>query len=126
MEKHTCPFCNSQDKILFDTQNVFVISDKYPITKNHTLIIPKRHVESFFDLSSDEYAECLLSISISKQILCDLDNTISAFNIGINDGTDAGQTISHCHIHLIPRRKGDIQDPSGGVRNIFPEKGFYQ
>ena len=124
-ENNTCTFCKIGDTKLFETKNALVIFDKFPVTKNHSLIIPKRHVESFFDLSSDEYADSLLSINVSKKILCDLDKTISAFNIGINDGTDAGQTISHCHIHLIPRRKGDVRDPAGGIRNIIPEKGSY-
>lgn len=123
--ENNCPFCNNNDKKLFETKNAFVIYDKYPVTKNHSLIIPKRHIESFFDLTPGEYADCMVLIRTSKNILCDLDNTISGFNIGVNDGTDAGQTIAHCHVHLIPRRKGDVKEPSGGIRHIIPETGFY-
>jgi len=124
-EKNNCPFCNIDDKILFQFKNAIVISDKYPVTKYHSLIIPKRHVESYFDLTPEEYIDCIVMIKTAKKTLCELDKTISGFNIGVNDGADAGQTISHCHIHLIPRRKGDVKDPSGGVRHIIPEKGFY-
>jgi len=122
----TCPFCNIDDKILFQFKNAIVISDKYPVTKYHSLIIPKRHVESYFDLTPEEYIDCIVMIKTTKKTLCELDKTISGFNIGINDGADAGQTISHCHTHLIPRRKGDVKEPAGGVRHIIPGKGFYQ
>jgi len=124
-EKNNCPFCNIDDKKILETKNAIVIYDKFPVTKNHSLIIPKRHIESFFDLTAEEYADCMVLIKTSKKTLCELDRTISGFNIGINDGVDAGQTISHCHIHLIPRRKGDVKEPSGGVRHIIPRKGFY-
>lgn len=124
-ENNTCLFCNNDNKKLFETKNAYVIYDKYPVTKNHTLIIPKRHVESYFDLTAEEYADCMVLIKTSQKTLCELDTAISGFNIGVNDGSDAGQTISHCHIHLIPRRKGDVEKPIGGIRHIIPEKGFY-
>ena len=125
-ENNTCPFCINTDKKILETKNAFVISDKYPVTKFHSLIISIRHVESFFDLTPEEYADCMVLIKTSRKTLRELDKTISGFNIGVNDGVDAGQTITHCHIHLIPRRKGDVKDPSGGIRHIIPEKGFYQ
>jgi len=124
-ENNICSFCINDNKKILETKNAFVISDKYPVTKNHSLIIPKRHVESFFDLTPEEFADCLVLIKASKKTLCELDGTISGFNIGVNDGVDAGQTIPHCHIHLIPRRKGDVENPSGGIRHIIPKKGFY-
>jgi len=124
-ENNTCTFCINNEKKLFETKNAYVIFDKYPITKKHTLIITKRHVKSFFDLTAEEYADCFILIKTSKKTLCEMDKTISGFNIGVNDGSDAGQTIAHCHIHLIPRRKGDVQNPLGGIRHIIPEKGFY-
>ena len=124
--ENSCPFCNNDDKKLLETKNAIVISDKFPVTKNHSLVIPKRHVESYFDLTPEEYADCMVLIKASQKTLCELDKTISGFNIGVNDGADAGQTISHCHIHLIPRRKGDVKEPAGGVRHIIPGKGFYQ
>jgi len=125
-ENNTCPFCNINDKKILETKNAFVISDKYPVTKNHSLIIPKRHVESYFDLTPEEYIDCIVLIKTSKKTLCELDKTISGFNIGVNEGVDAGQTISHCHIHLIPRRKGDVEKPLGGIRHIIPGQGLYE
>jgi len=122
----SCPFCNNDDKKLLETKNAIVISDKFPVTKNHSLIIPKRHVESYFDLTPEEYADCMVLIKTSKKTLCELDETISGFNIGVNDGDVAGQTVSHCHIHLIPRRKGDVSNPRGGIRNIIEGKGDWQ
>lgn len=122
----TCSFCINDDEKILETKNAFVISDKFPVTKYHSLIIPKRHVESYFDLTPEEYADCMVLIKTAKKTLCELDKTISGFNIGVNDGVDAGQTVSHCHIHLIPRRKGDVEKPAGGIRHIIPEKGFYQ
>jgi len=124
-ENNTCPFCNNHDKKILETKNAIVISDKYPVTKYHSLIIPKRHVESYFDLTPEEYIDCIVLIKTAKKTLCELDKTISGFTIGINDGVDAGQTISHCHIHLIPRRKGDVKEPSGGIRHIIPENASF-
>jgi len=120
-----CPFCNNDDKKLLETKNAIVISDKFPVTKNHSLIIPKRHVESYFDLTPEEYADCMVLIKASQKTLCELDKTILGFNIGVNDGVVAGQTVSHCHIHLIPRRKRDVKNPQGGIRHVIPKKGFY-
>ena len=124
-----CPFCNidtSSSKIIinkYDTAIAF--EDKYPIVTNHTLIIPLRHVSSFFELSSFEKRCCFLIMDELKIMLQAKDKTITGFNIGFNDGIDAGQTIFHCHIHVIPRRKNDIPDPGGGIRNIIPNKGKY-
>ena len=125
-ENNTCPFCINADKKILETKNAFVISDKYPVTKYHSLIIPKRHIVSFFDLTPEEIADCMVLIKTSKKTLCELDETISGFNIGVNDGADAGQTISHCHIHLIPRRKGDVSNPRGGIRKIIEGKGDWK
>ena len=125
-EKNNCAFCNNDDKKLIETKNAFVISDKYPVTQSHSLIIPKRHVESFFELTPEEYADCMILIKTIRKILCKQDVTITGFNIGVNDGIDAGQTITHCHVHLIPRRKGDVENPFGGIRHVIPQKGFYE
>jgi len=103
----------------------FTIEDKYPVTKYHTLVCPKRHVQSFFDLGTAEYKACITLLSEMKKTISKKDSTVTGFNVGINDGADSGQTISHCHIHLIPRRKGDVSDPEGGVRNLIPGKGKY-
>ncbi len=124
-----CPFCNilllSTSEILFENIESISIKDKYPVVKDHVLIIPKRHVSSFFNLTTPEKNHCILMLDIIKDYLLEKDKTITGFNVGFNDGTDAGQTIFHCHIHVIPRRKNDVLNPVGGIRNIIPGKGIY-
>ena len=121
-----CIFCNLDPSRIEDRNEFFVaIKDLYPVTEGHTLIIPSRHVESFFELSKDEEIAMLDMLSSQKKELSQLDTTITGFNVGINDGEDAGQTIMHCHIHLIPRRKGDMESPRGGVRGVIPDKQSY-
>ena len=121
-----CIFCNLEPSRIEDRNEFFVaIKDLYPVTEGHTLIIPSRHVESFFDLTRDEEIAMLDMLSSQKEELTQLDTTITGFNVGINDGEDAGQTIMHCHIHLIPRRKGDMESPRGGVRGVIPDKQSY-
>jgi diadenosine tetraphosphate (Ap4A) HIT family hydrolase len=110
---------------VFDSDLVFGLSDKHPVSIGHTLLIPKRHVESFFDLTEEEV------ISINKGLrdmkwAIDKDKGPDGYNIGINVGRDAGQTIFHVHVHLIPRYVGDVQNPIGGVRNVIPDKGDYK
>ena len=95
------------------------------MTKLHTLIIPKRHVSSYFELGQAEINAINQLIIAAKAEIEKADDTVTGFNIGINNGESAGQTIFHCHIHLIPRRDGDIEDPRGGIRHVIPGKGFY-
>jgi diadenosine tetraphosphate (Ap4A) HIT family hydrolase len=101
-----------------------VIRDGFPVSKGHTLVIPKRHIGSFFDCTDNERTALLSALDAAKK---ELDVTLSphGYNIGINDGPAAGQTVGHLHIHLIPRYTGDQADPRGGVRWIFPEKADY-
>ena len=121
-----CIFCNLDPSRIEDRNEFFVaIKDLYPVTEGHTLIIPSRHVESFFELTRDEEIAMLDMLSSQKEKLSQLDTSITGFNVGINDGEDAGQTIMHCHIHLIPRRKGDMESPRGGVRGVIPGKQSY-
>ena len=121
-----CIFCNLEPSRIEDRNEFFVaIKDLYPVTEGHTLIIPSRHVESFFELTRDEEIAMLDMLSSQKEKLSQLDKSITGFNVGINDGEDAGQTIMHCHIHLIPRRKGDMESPRGGVRGVIPGKQSY-
>ena len=103
----------------------FVVRDSFPVTKYHTLIIPHRHVSNFFDLNEGELIDLNKILKKQRKSLMDLDKDISAFNIGVNAGEDAGQSIMHCHIHLIPRRKGDMKNPKGGVRGVIPSKQKY-
>ena len=121
----TCPFCSlPQSRIVQSNPIGWVIRDAYPISPGHTLVIPRRHVGSFFDLTEDERS-ALLSLVATAKVQIDAEHRPSAFNIGINDGAAAGQTVPHLHIHLIPRYNGDRPDPRGGVRWIIPEKADY-
>tara|TARA_B100001250_G_scaffold316903_1_gene279332 strand:- start:2243 stop:2632 length:390 start_codon:yes stop_codon:yes gene_type:complete len=122
-----CLFCNkAKQKIIYTSNFFFVVRDSYPVTKLHTLIIPHRHVSNFFDLYSDELIDLNQILKNQRKSLLNLDKKISAFNVGVNAGVDAGQSIMHCHIHLIPRRKGDIKNPRGGVRGVIPSKQKYK
>ncbi len=107
-----CVFCNI-DKSRIEIENDLALSfkDLYPVTEGHTLVIPKRKVQSFFNLTQEEVTAMLELLNLQKDTLKNKDPLITGFNIGINDGEDAGQTIMHCHIHLIPRRSGDMEDP---------------
>lgn len=127
-KKHHCIFCDkSFNKILSISNYFYTIRDtSYPVTKHHTLIISNRHVSDYFDLTNEELKELNQILKIQKKLLLELDTEITAFNIGVNVGTDAGQSIMHCHIHLIPRRKGDVEDPRGGVRGVIPSKQKYE
>ena len=130
MSSHTedCIFCSKTNcKVISSTKHFFIIRDTaYPVTKHHTLIITHRHVDDYFDLNKEEINDLDEILKNQKRELKQLDKEISAFNIGVNIGRDAGQSIMHCHIHLIPRRKGDVEDPRGGVRGVIPEKQKYK
>ena len=127
LEKKDCIFCTKQNcKIILSSKFFFVIRDtSYPVTKHHTLIITNRHVSDYFELNNAELDDLNQILKKQKKLLSDLDKEISGFNVGINIGKDAGQSIMHCHIHLIPRRNGDVADPRGGVRGVIPAKQKY-
>lgn len=121
-----CIFCNlDESRIENENDLVLCVKDLYPVTIGHSLIIPKRHVQSFFDLTDEERASIFSVLQRQKTDVEQRDKFITGFNVGINDGIDAGQTIMHCHIHLIPRRTGDMKNPRGGVRGVIPEKQSY-
>ncbi len=127
--KATCPFCqilsgNTDKTILFENQTGFVIRDGFPITDGHTLIISKLHIASFFDIILEQRNDLFTLVDQAK---ADLDTQYqpASYNIGINDGEAAGQTIAHLHIHLIPRYNEPDKDPRGGVRWLVPEKADY-
>ena len=122
-----CLFCNvlSSDYV-FENNLAFSTFDSYPVSKYHALIIPKRHVENYFDMSEEEVVSCNKLIKKMKNKIQKLDPTVEGFNIGTNSGKIAGQSIMHCHIHLIPRRKNDVDNPQGGVRGVIPSKQHYQ
>lgn len=121
-----CIFCNIDQSRIIDSNDFFyVIRDIYPVTELHTLMIPHRHISSYFDLTEDEQISLFTLLKSHKEQLLKTDPSITGFNIGVNDGEDAGQTIFHCHIHLIPRRKGDVVNARGGVRGVIPNKQSY-
>ena len=118
----TCLFCTlSAGRIVLANDFAAVIRDNFPVSAGHTLIIPKRHVGSFFDVTGDE-REAMLALLASAKIGLDAAFHPDGYNVGINDGEAAGQTVPHLHLHLIPRYAGDREDPRGGVRWIFPQK----
>ena len=123
-----CIFCNKTNCVVISsTKHFFIIRDTaYPVTKHHTLIITNRHVADFFELTKEEMTELDKTLKNQKEELKKLDKEISGFNVGVNIGKDAGQSIMHCHLHLIPRRKGDVEDPRGGVRGVIPKKQKYK
>ena len=123
-----CIFCKKINcKVLEERKYFFIIRDTaYPVTEHHTLIISNRHVSNFFELDGEENKELSIILKNQKEELQNLDKTITGFNVGVNIGKDAGQSIMHCHIHLIPRREGDVEDPRGGVRGVIPEKQKYR
>ena len=122
-----CLFCNSKiSGIAYENALAYASYDTYPVSDHHCLIIPKRHVIDYFELSNDEVVACYDLIKIIKKEILVKDKSVKAFNVGTNAGKVAGQSIMHCHIHLIPRREGDVENPQGGVRSVIPKKQHYK
>jgi ATP adenylyltransferase len=125
-----CLFCdiqsNDRKRIIAENNLAYAIRDGFAVTMGHTLFIPKRHVVDYFGLVPAEVNAINTLMAEQKTLLQEQDSTIDGFNIGMNCGETAGQTIFHCHVHLIPRRKGDVENPRGGVRHIIAGKGFYE
>ena len=121
-----CLFCNiSFNDFELENKLAFASYDSYPVSKYHILIVPKRHVENYFELNKEEILACHSLLKQLKKKLEAKDNTIKGFNVGSNSGKTAGQSINHCHIHLIPRRLGDVDNPQGGVRSVIASKQHY-
>jgi diadenosine tetraphosphate (Ap4A) HIT family hydrolase len=124
--KKDCLFCKiDKSRIIAQNNLAYLIADQYPVTEMHSLVIPKRHCETYFDLTQAELNAINTLIQERREYILQSDSSVTGFNIGINNGEDAGQTIFHCHVHLIPRRKGDVENPVGGVRNVIPGMGKY-
>ena len=120
-----CPFCHlPPERILLSNDVGWVIRDTFPVSPGHTLVIPKRHIGSFFDLTDDE-RNGLMALLAEAKLRTEAEFAPAGHNIGINDGPAAGQTVPHLHIHLIPRFAGDLPDPRGGVRWVIPDKARY-
>ncbi len=125
-ENADCPFCNpdAQRELILESATAFAIFDKFPVNNGHSLIIPKKHCSDYFELSFKEQSACWFMLNKVKEILKKKFNP-DGFNVGININESAGQTVPHVHIHLIPRYKGDVENPRGGVRGVIPEKRNY-
>ncbi len=120
-----CAFCDlNKENYIFENSTCFAKYDNYPVSPGHILIIPKRHFSSFFTATIEECSDILKLIDICQEHLNQIYNP-DGLNIGINIGEAAGQTVMHLHIHLIPRYKGDLEDPRGGVRGVMPDKRIY-
>ena len=125
-ENQNCPFCNpeSERELIAESASAYAILDKFPVNKGHALIIPKRHCLDYFELTFKEQSACIFLLNSVKKIIMEKHNP-DGFNVGINVGETAGQTVFHVHIHLIPRYNGDVEDPRGGVRGVISEKKIY-
>lgn len=121
-----CIFCTDYSgRIIAENELCFAIRDGFPVTDLHTLIIPKRHVPDYFDLYQPELNAIHDLLAQQKQNITQVDASVTGFNVGINAGESAGQTVFHVHVHLIPRRDGDVEEPAGGVRGVIPDKQRY-
>ena len=122
-----CLFCDiKKSGYAYENELAYASYDSYPVTEHHCLIIPKRHIKDYFDLSNDELVACNELIQIMKKEITKKDPTVKGFNLGTNIGKVSGQSILHCHLHLIPRREGDVDNPQGGVRSVIPNKQHYK
>ncbi len=121
-----CPFCDIANKSNIITENDLCVAffDSYPVSDGHALIIPKRHEASYFELTNDERSAMAMLVTEVKRVIDERYNP-DGYNIGINIGEAAGQSVFHCHMHLIPRYKGDVENPRGGVRGVIPNKKNY-
>ena len=122
----TCPFCSrlTSGEVTAESDHAVAFPDGYPLTRGHTLVVPRRHVASIYEMSEDEQRDVWQLVArVREQLARELDP--AGFNIGLNDGAAAGQTVEHAHIHVIPRYEGDVPDPRGGVRWVIPDKAPY-
>ena len=122
-----CLFCNvSESSCAHENDLAYASYDSYPVSDHHCLIIPKRHIKDYFDLSKDELMACDKLIKTVKDEILAKDQSVKGFNLGTNIGKVSGQSILHCHFHLIPRREGDVENPQGGVRSVILNKQHYK
>ena len=122
----SCPFCElPNERIVLQNLSATAFFDGYPVTEGHSLVIPKRHVADYWGLTEIERADCHALLQEMREEITRKDPSVTGFNLGTNAGASAGQTVFHCHFHLIPRRDGDVERPRGGIRHVIPGKGFY-
>ena len=122
-----CLFCNITKSVCaHENKLAYASYDSYPVSEHHCLVIPKRHIKDYFDLTNEELLACNNLIKIVKNEIIKKDKKVTGFNLGTNIGKVSGQSIHHCHFHLIPRREGDVENPQGGVRSVIPNKQHYR
>ncbi len=121
MDRDSCPFCDVGSRVVAENELAAALRDREPASKGHTLVVPKRHCTSFFDLTDAEVAACYALLRGEREKL-QAEHRPDGFNVGVNDGAAAGQSIEHTHLHLIPRYRGDHPDPRGGVRHVIPTR----
>jgi diadenosine tetraphosphate (Ap4A) HIT family hydrolase len=119
-----CLFCTDAKGVSLNNEFAYSARDSYAVSPGHTVVIPKRHVASFFDLTPEEVAACMDLIKEEKELI-DQEFSPDGYNIGVNVGPAAGQSIFHVHIHIIPRYAGDVENPQGGVRHVIPKNAHY-
>lgn len=119
-----CPFCKLERELILESKLSFAIYDGFPVNNGHTLIVSKRHIANYFDLTKEEQKDCFTLLNKLKELIQSKYNP-DGFNVGININKSAGQTIPHVHIHVIPRYQGDVVEPRGGVRGVIPSKKNY-
>ncbi len=120
-----CPFCSPEPDIVFHESDLVIgLWDKYPVSLGHALLVPRRHVAGWFDASAEERQALTTALDMARDKILERHRP-DGFNIGVNSGEASGQTIFHLHVHLIPRYKGDQEDPRGGVRKVMPERADY-
>ena len=119
-----CEFRNDKDRVVLENDLAYTIFDGFPVNKGHMLVIPKRHAETYFDLTKDEVSS-MQELALKAKEMIDEKYHPDGYNVGFNCGEYAGQTVFHCHMHIIPRYKGDIDNPRGGVRNIIKGDSKY-
>ena len=121
-----CIFCNPRKvDVVLENNLAYLIFDKFPVTDYHSLVIPKRHFKEYFEIGQSELNAVNQLLHSGKDHIQGKDGSVEGYNIGVNNGATSGQTIMHCHFHLIPRRNGDVQHPRGGIRHVIPGKGSY-
>jgi diadenosine tetraphosphate (Ap4A) HIT family hydrolase len=125
MEQPQCPFCHlEKSRIALENDCAVAIPDVFPVAEGHMLVVPRRHVASLFDLPDEERAALWKLVALVRARLA-TELRPDGFNVGVNDGPAAGQTVMHAHVHVIPRRAGDVVDPRGGIRWVVPAKAPY-